>query len=470
MLALCGPRADETPGVREDLARVSYAQNMEDILLDRLFRGRKGTFVDVGANHPTHNNNTYFFYLRGWRGVNVEPVPSARALFEAVRPGDLNLSVAISDEPGFATFHEIPDCTGLSSLSREVADEQRARGFSVVEHTIPTWTVAQVVERYRLEPPEVFSLDVEGNEGRVLRGIPLADWQPQVFVIEATRPMSNIPCHEDWEPILLGHGYLFAAFDGINRYYLRGDLAESLPLFAYPVNSLDFYERAGLVEHRDRAEELARLRGEDHARFEADRAFLDRELTHYRKEAAHHAAARVDDRGQALAELSRERDTWQVERDAWQRERDAIQVERDAIQRERDSSQRERDASQRERDAFQRERDARQAERETWHADRDARIADQGAWVAERGAWVAERGAWLLERADLIARADRAEARSEALYDQIARLRDELARAEARAAEVRQALQDAEGTLRAQRAEAIPPPHRRAGRLGFLRK
>ena len=56
--------------------------------------------------------------------------------------------------------------------------------------------------------------------------------------------MTNIPCHQSWEPILLEQGYLFAAFDGINRFYLRGDLADSLPLFECPVNSLD-YLRAG---------------------------------------------------------------------------------------------------------------------------------------------------------------------------------------------------------------------------------
>src|SRR5947209_16011862 len=104
---------------------------MEDILLARLFHGRQGTYVDVRANHPTLNNNTYFFYLRGWRGVNIEPVPSARPLFEEVRSGDLNLSVAASDVEGDLPFFEVPGCTGLSSLSAEVVDQQRARGFEV---------------------------------------------------------------------------------------------------------------------------------------------------------------------------------------------------------------------------------------------------------------------------------------------------------------------------------------------------
>ena len=100
--------------------RISYAQNMEDILLDRLFRGRPGTFMDIGANHPFLDSNTYFFYLRGWRGVNLEPIPRNHALFLEHRPGDLNLEVAASDSEGSLTFHEIATdegLTGHSSLS-----------------------------------------------------------------------------------------------------------------------------------------------------------------------------------------------------------------------------------------------------------------------------------------------------------------------------------------------------------------
>src|SRR4051794_30113943 len=87
-------------------ARISYAQNGEDILLDRLFGGRPGTFLDIGANHPFIDNNTYFFYLRGWRGVNVEPTPRGHALFAEHRPEDRNLAVAVSDGEGELPFFE----------------------------------------------------------------------------------------------------------------------------------------------------------------------------------------------------------------------------------------------------------------------------------------------------------------------------------------------------------------------------
>ena len=400
------------PALAEPPPRVSFAQNGEDILLDRLFRGRTGTFLDIGANHPTRNNNTYFFYLRGWRGVNVEPVRSAIALFDDRRPRDLNLALAVSDTEGSLPFYEVLGCDSLSTLSGELAEEQKARGFPVVERRVPTRTVAGLVERHGLLPPDFVSIDVEGNEERVLRGIPLATWRPKMFVIEATRPMTNTLCHHPWEPILLEQGYLFAAFDGINRYYLRDDLSGSLPLFEAPVNSLDFHERFETFEQRSRADALQHRLEEERLRAEQARA----ELAHERGSLADSKARLVAERGARQGERDawqQERDAWQSERDAWQserdagqqerdtgqRERDAWQQERDAVQRERDSWQQERDAGQRERDAIQRERDSVQRERDSWHAERVEALDHRQSCQAERLRFEQDRARWEDERA-----------------------------------------------------------------------
>ena len=54
--------------------RLSYAENFEDLLLDRVFRNQNaGVYVDIGAADPVRHSVTLKFHLRGWRGVNVEP-------------------------------------------------------------------------------------------------------------------------------------------------------------------------------------------------------------------------------------------------------------------------------------------------------------------------------------------------------------------------------------------------------------
>ena len=51
---------------------ISYAQNLEDYHLARLFEGQaSGFYVDVGAGHPVGDNVSFNAYLRGWSGIVV---------------------------------------------------------------------------------------------------------------------------------------------------------------------------------------------------------------------------------------------------------------------------------------------------------------------------------------------------------------------------------------------------------------
>ena len=232
----------------ESVPRVSYAQNGEDVLLDRLFGAHVGTYMDIGACHPIYHNNAYFFYLRGWRGVNVEPIPWLHSYFEEHRPEDLNLAVAAGASDGDLPFFELPQSGGLSTLSAKIAEEYRARGEEVVERLVPVRTVAALVAEHAIAPPDFLSIDAEGTEEQVVRGLPLDRWRPRAIVVESTWPETTIPSHEDWEPFLLEHGYLFAAFNGVNRFYLRDDLRDRLACFERPVNVLDQYTTAEVVE------------------------------------------------------------------------------------------------------------------------------------------------------------------------------------------------------------------------------
>ncbi len=64
-------------------------------------------------------------------------------------------------------------------------------------------------------------IDVEGYERQVLEGI--KDWRkfrPWIFAMEATLPGTSIPCHDQWEDLLLKNDYVLAFELAINRYYV----------------------------------------------------------------------------------------------------------------------------------------------------------------------------------------------------------------------------------------------------------
>ena len=128
----------------------------------------------------------------------------------------------------------------------------------MAEHPVPVRTIRSLIDTHGIEPPDLLSIDVEGHEAAVIRGTPLDSWRPRVLVVEATLPLTTTPSHQDWEPILLAQGYLFAAFNGVNRFYLREDLRDRLDRLATPVNVLDHFVPHEVVVQHERAADLQR--------------------------------------------------------------------------------------------------------------------------------------------------------------------------------------------------------------------
>jgi len=198
----------------------SYAETGEDVIAYELIQKTCGTYVDVGANVPVHDSNTYLFYEQGWSGVCVEPI---KALYERLlqqRPRDRHFNVAASDHDGRMLFYECLEDHHLSTISSGIAEDLRSSGYTVTPYEIPVRTLASLAIEYCFEPPDLLSIDVEGHEREVLTGTPLDVWRPKVIIVEATVPGTMIPSESSWEPILLGNGYRLHTMVHVNRLYV----------------------------------------------------------------------------------------------------------------------------------------------------------------------------------------------------------------------------------------------------------
>lgn len=214
---------------------ISYSQNFEDVVLNRVFADvSAGFYVDVGANHPERDSVTKHFYDNGWSGINVEPGRIYRTLADA-RPRDVNLNVVASDRTGTITFYE-GDAPGLAGVNPEVPSNLRLYVGDRVALPMPAMPLREILARHAPgRPIDFLSVDVEGHERAVLAGNDWLQFRPRVVVVEATLPGLPTPCHELWEDLLLQADYRFAYFDALNRFYVRHEDAERLlPRFGPP--------------------------------------------------------------------------------------------------------------------------------------------------------------------------------------------------------------------------------------------
>ena len=218
---------------------ISHAQNFEDVMLSRALADvEHGFYIDVGANDPAVDSVTRAFYERGWNGINIEPVAQYHRLLCRDRPHDVNLQVAAGAEEGILRFYEVAD-TGLSTAEPVLAAHYRQQGRHVEQHDIPSTTLDKICAAHARLPIHFLKIDVEGGEAQVLQGFDLRRWQPWILVIEATRPLSEIPSQAEWEPLVLEAGYAPVYFDGINRFYLAPGKEALRPAFAAPPNYFD---------------------------------------------------------------------------------------------------------------------------------------------------------------------------------------------------------------------------------------
>ena len=250
---------------------VSYAQNQEDVVLARALHpdDRGGFWVDVGAGDPVLDSVTAAFADRGWRGVNVEPLPREHERLCAARPADTNLRVALGATAGLGKLFvepaekgegpdpDAPIDRGASTMVPELAERYRADGQEFTPMEVPIWTLAQVAADHVPGPVDFLKVDVEGYEREVLAGADWSRFRPRVVVIEATVPKSDEPAHEGWEPMLFEVGYRFALFDGLNRFYAHADEPALLQRLATPANVFDNFVPYAWTHRVDQAQQWA---------------------------------------------------------------------------------------------------------------------------------------------------------------------------------------------------------------------
>jgi len=235
---------------------ISYAQNYEDVMLWRALKHiDQGFYIDVGANDPDYDSVTKAFYERGWRGINVEPIPQWYERLEKARPRDINLQLALGAEPGEITLYDIPD-TGLSTAEKKFAERHEAEhGYQFYMLQVMMDTLSRVCERFHLEPIHFLKIDAEGAEKAILQGTDFVKIRPWIILVEATLPNSMEESYSDWEPLLLNAEYEYAYFDGLNRFYVANEHENLKAAFKAPPNVFDEFIKIEQLKSELRAQD-----------------------------------------------------------------------------------------------------------------------------------------------------------------------------------------------------------------------
>jgi FkbM family methyltransferase len=223
-------------------SQTGYSQFGEDLIIQFLFHNlgiEKPTYLDIGANHPKFISNTYYFYRRGSSGVLVEPNPRLSKRLRAARPRDVVLEVGIglsaATQADFYVFAGFAD--GLSTFSKSDAMHwqtvgQKGYGKIPIEKVIqvPLVPINQIIEKhFGGKAPNILSLDVEGLDLDVLKGLDYDRFAPDVVCVETLGYDENQATFKRTEIIefMLGKNYVAYADTRVNTIFCRAALLGS---------------------------------------------------------------------------------------------------------------------------------------------------------------------------------------------------------------------------------------------------
>lgn len=197
--------------------RGTFSQHGEDLFVLEYFNHRPGFYIDIGANHPFRISNTYLLYLNGWRGITIEPIPHLSRKHRQYRPNDLHFNVGAGSCDATMRFYELSPNL-LSTFNRELAAEYIKTHHAVQTgcRDIPVRTLASLWKELGVREKVAFlTIDCEGHDLEVLRGIDWSATKPQLVAVETVHEHAADETGQLLSPI----GYKFLATRGYNTFF-----------------------------------------------------------------------------------------------------------------------------------------------------------------------------------------------------------------------------------------------------------
>ena len=159
----------------------SYSFGGCDLLIDYIFKFKTtGFYLDVGCQHPISNNNTYKFYKKGWRGINIDLDEKNIRLFNLERPKDINICKCVSSDISEKNLFFFHSGSPINSLEKKTISNKK--NYEIKK--IKTFTLNSILENYNFESIDYFNLDVEGHELDVLKSFNIKRYKPKVISVE----------------------------------------------------------------------------------------------------------------------------------------------------------------------------------------------------------------------------------------------------------------------------------------------
>jgi FkbM family methyltransferase len=213
----------ELPNSTNGHGRFSFSQYDEEQFLLEYFDGREGVFWDIGAGDGIHDSNTRALFLKGWKGLCVEPVPEVFwRLEDGYRhsSGMTLINAAVAERSGYGPMWIVRDSGAPLKDNRHTLDAgfaaevQAEEAEKYIVREVRLVSVKDLIKRCPSEWIDFLSVDAEGMDADIVRWVLTEGLRPQLIMFEADKGPAYLA---SLQGDLTRHGYAKVFENHVNQ-------------------------------------------------------------------------------------------------------------------------------------------------------------------------------------------------------------------------------------------------------------
>lgn len=167
---------------------ISFSKSGDDLQLMKLInQSTPGTYVDIGCWHPVKASNSFFFSLRNWKGICIDPNPELEKLYKKFRPNDVFINCAVGETEANLNYYMLSDNnSSMNTLNLDFLKKHDLEKDIKKTISIPTFSLKDILDKNisTNERLDFFDVDVEGFDLQVLQSNDWNKYRPKVVVTE----------------------------------------------------------------------------------------------------------------------------------------------------------------------------------------------------------------------------------------------------------------------------------------------
>jgi FkbM family methyltransferase len=166
---------------------ISFSKSGEDMQLKKLLGSKKtGVFVDIGCWHPVKSSNTYYFSLRNWKGICIDPNPELKDLYANYRNNDIFINCGVGVETTDKLQYYMLNESSMNTFDKLFLESRDLIQKVTAIKEIPIIKLSDILERNLSENEiiDFFDIDVEGYDLDVLKSNDWKKFRPKIVLVE----------------------------------------------------------------------------------------------------------------------------------------------------------------------------------------------------------------------------------------------------------------------------------------------